>query len=56
MTYLLGVGDRHLDNLLLTPDGKWNYDQKGSVLNIGFTGHFFHGQCNFVRIFRATDI
>jgi hypothetical protein len=23
VTYLLGVGDRHLDNLLLAPDGKY---------------------------------
>ena len=22
MTYVLGVGDRHLENLLLAPDGK----------------------------------
>lgn len=27
MTYLLGVGDRHLDNLLLAPDGTYDYQR-----------------------------
>ena len=25
VTYLLGVGDRHLDNLLVAPDGEYPY-------------------------------
>lgn len=28
ITYLLGVGDRHLDNLLLSPSGKKNKEKK----------------------------
>ena len=35
MTYLLGVGDRHLDNLLLTPDGHF------------FHGEWAHSLCVF---------
>jgi phosphatidylinositol 3-kinase len=56
VTYLLGVGDRHLDNLLLAPDGEQILFHFEILVNMGLIpGHFFHGMCPCIELVLITD-
>jgi phosphatidylinositol 3-kinase len=48
VTYLLGVGDRHLDNLLVAPDGTQFYTLSHVWTRSLPSGHFFHVDFGYI--------